>query len=152
MKDRQAPNDNDLARELYEAFHTAKEFKAYDINVTAHDGRVNLQGIVDVLADVTRAVRFAQEFPGVKSVENDLTLSMDGHVDDGEVYTEVTQEIGADPRVNEEKIHFTVSNGVVSLHGETSSAGEREAAAMAASKARGVKSINNQIRLKDEAR
>lgn len=152
MKDRQAPNDNDLARELYDAFHNAKEFKGYDINVTAHDGRVNLQGIVDVLADVTRAVRFAQEFPGVKGVENDLTLSMDGYVDDGEVYTEVTQEIGADPRVNEEKIHFTVSNGVVSLHGETLSAGEREAAAMAASKARGVKSINNQIRLKDEAR
>lgn len=151
MKEKQAPNHDRLARELYEAFHSAKEFKGYDINVRAHDGHVNLQGIVDVAADITRAMQFAKDFPGVKSVQNDLTVSADGYVDDGEVYTEVTQEIGADPRVNEERIHFTVTNGVVSLHGETASREERDAAAMAVSKARGVRTVNNQIKIVDPA-
>lgn len=136
-----------LASELYDAFHSKKEFKGYDINVRAYDGHVNLQGTVDVLADITRAVKFASDFPGVKSVENDLTISTDGAIDDDDVYMEVTQEIGADPRVNEEKIHFTVEKGVVTLHGETESRQEREAAQLAASKARGVRSVNNQIKL-----
>jgi hyperosmotically inducible periplasmic protein len=149
MKDKQAPNQERLAQELYEAFHAAKEFKGYDINVRAYDGHVNLQGTVDVLADIIRATRFARDYPGVSSVENDLTISTDGYVDDDEVYMEVTQEIGADPRVNEEKVHFTVNNGVVSLHGETESREEREAAMLAASKARGVRSINNQIKIRD---
>jgi hyperosmotically inducible protein len=149
MKDKQAPNSEKLAQELYDAFHTTKEFKGYDINVRANDGHINLQGIVDVLADITRATQFAKDFPGVKSVENDLTISSDGAIRDEDVYMEVTQEIGADPRVNEEKIHFTVENGTVSLLGETGSREEREAAALAASKARGVRNINNQIQIKD---
>lgn len=149
MKDKgkQAPNEDRLAKELYDAFREAKEFKGYDINVRAYDGHVNLQGIVDVQADINRAMAFARDFPGVKSVENDLTISTDGAVDDQHVYMEVTQEIGSDPRVNEERVHFTVRNGVVSLHGETESREERDAAAQAASKAMGVRSVNNQIRI-----
>ncbi|MDW7651640.1 MAG: BON domain-containing protein [Bacillota bacterium] len=146
-KGKQAPNNERLSRELYDAFHSVKEFKGYDINVRAQDGHVNLQGVVDVLADVTRATRYAQDFPGVKSVENDLTISTDGAINDDDVYMEVTQEIGADPRVDEEKVHFTVKNGVVSLHGEVETHEEREAAALASSKARGVRSVNNQIEI-----
>lgn len=151
MKDKgkQAPNEDRLAKELYDAFHNTKEFKGYDINVRAYDGHVNLQGIVDVQADIIRAMDFARDFPGVKSVENNLTISTDGAIDDSHVYMEVTQEIGGDPRVNEERIHFTVKNGVVSLHGETPSKEEREAAEQIASKALGVRSINNQIRIKE---
>jgi hyperosmotically inducible periplasmic protein len=135
-----------VARKLYEAFHTNKEFKGYDINVTAKNGHVNLQGIVDVLADIDRAVEFAQEFPGVRTVENGLTISTDGALDDDDVYLEVTQELEGDPRVNEEKIHFTVEKGVVTLLGETDSADVREAAAKVAAKARGVRNVRNNIK------
>lgn len=150
IKKKQAPNDNRIAKELYAAFHKTKEFQGYDINVSAdRDGRVNLQGIVDVLADVKRAVEFAEEFPGVISVENDLTISTDGSINDDDVYMEVTQELGSDPNVDEEIIHFTVENGVVSLFGETASHEERKAAEFATAKARGVRSIINQIRIKE---
>jgi hyperosmotically inducible periplasmic protein len=149
MKDKQAPNQDRLARELYDAFHSAKEFKGYDINVRANEGHVNLQGTVDVLADIIRATRFARDFPGVRSVENDLTISTDGAINDDDVYMEVTQEIGAEPGVNEEKIHYTIKKGTVSLHGETDNREEREAAVLAASKARGVRNINNQIKIRN---
>lgn len=150
MKAKQAPNADRLAQELYAAFHTAPEFKGYDINVTARNGHVNLQGIVDVKADADRAIAFAKNFPGVVSVENNLTVSTDGAVDDGDVYLEVAQELAADPRINAEKFHFTVENRIVSLHGRTASAAEREAAAQAAAKARGVRSVNNQIKVGDK--
>ena len=146
-KSKQAPGNNKLAKDLYAAFHKTKEFSGYDINVTAYEGRVNLQGIVDVMADVNRAVAFAKEFPGVTSVENDLTISTDGAITDDDVHLEVTQELGGDPAVNVEKIHFTVENGVVSLHGEAETQEERDRAAKAASKALGVRTINNQIRI-----
>jgi hyperosmotically inducible protein len=148
-KDNQAPNDNELAKKLYKAFHNNKEFKGYDINVTARDGHVNLQGIVDVLAETKKAVEFASDFPGVKSVENDLTISTDGGIDDDQIYMEITQELGGDPRVDEAKIHFTVNRGIVTLSGETRSHEEREAAAQATAKARGVKRINNQVRIRE---
>jgi hyperosmotically inducible protein len=147
-KGKQAPGNNKLAEELYDAFHKEKEFSGYDINVTAHGGQVNLQGIVDVMADVHRAVNFAKAFPGVDGVENDLTVSSDGAIDDDDVYLEVTQELGSDPAVNEENIHFTVQHGVVSLLGEADSQEERDRAFIAASKARGVRTINNQIRIR----
>ena len=146
MKGKQSPNKDRVAKELYEAFHSNKEFKGYDINVTAKNGHVNLQGIVDVLADIGRAVEFAQEFPGVQSVKNDLTISTDGALDDDDVYLEVTQELEGDPRVNEEKIHFTVEKGVVTLLGETESDRARETAAKVAAKARGVRNIQNNIK------
>ncbi|MBS4023763.1 MAG: BON domain-containing protein [Dethiobacter sp.] len=107
-----------------------------------------MQGIVDVLADTKRAVEFAREFPGIDKVEDNLTVSTDGAIDDGDVYMEVTQELGGDPGVDEEKIHFTVNKGVVTLLGETDSPDERMAAAKAAAKARGVRNVNNQISLK----
>ncbi|EEG76069.1 BON domain-containing protein [Dethiobacter alkaliphilus] len=151
---KQAPKTNDkvnkenLEQELYEAFHNTKEFGGYDINVRAQDGgKVNLQGIVDVKKDMDRAVEFANDFPGVTGVENNLTVSTDGAIDDDSVYTEVNQELGADPAINDEKIHFTVEKGVVSLFGETDSQAARNAAASAASKARGVRTVNNQIRI-----
>ena len=142
--------DEELQKKLYEAFHTAKEFKGYDINVTVRDGNANLQGIVDVLAETKKAVEFARDFPGINKVEDNLTISTDGAIDDGDVYMEVTQELGGDPSVDEEKIHFTVNKGVVTLLGETYSPKEREAAARAAAKARGVRSVNNQISLRQE--
>lgn len=146
-KEKQAPNDNRLAEALYEAFHRSKEFQGYDINVTVYNGRVNLQGIVDVLEETKKAEQFARDFPGVKSVENNLTVSTDGAIDDGDIYLEVAQELASNPAVNEEKIHFTVQRGIVTLRGEAASEREREAAACAAAKARGVRSVNNQIRI-----
>ncbi len=145
MSEKKRTGDEELQKSLYAAFHKTKEFKGYDINVTVRDGHANLQGIVDVLADTKRAVEFAREFPGIKSVEDNLTISTDGAIDDDDIYMEVTQELGADPHVNEEKIHFTVSKGAVTLLGEADSAEERVAASRAVAKARGVRNINNQI-------
>ncbi len=147
MSEKKRTGDEELQKSLYAAFHKHKEFKGYDINVTIQDGHANLQGIVDVLADTKRAVEFAREFPGVKNVEDNLTISTDGAINDDDVYMEVTQELGADPHVNEEKIHFTVNKGVVTLLGEAGSPGERDAASRAAAKARGVRNINNQINI-----
>lgn len=151
---KQPPTHRNMGKEnlqqgLYDAFHNTKEFSGYDINVTVHDGQVNLQGIVDVKADIDRAIQFAKSYPGVKGVENDLTISTDGAIDDDSVYMEVSQELDADPAVNEETVHFTVESGVVSLLGDAESQTERNAAASAASKARGVRTVNNQIRIID---
>jgi hyperosmotically inducible periplasmic protein len=149
-KEKKQSTDKELQNKLYEAFHTAKEFKGYDINVTVRDGSANLQGIVDVLEETKKAVEFARDFPGINKVEDNLTISTDGAIDDDDVYMEVTQELGGDPHVDEEKIHFTVTKGVVTLLGEADSPGEREAAARAAAKARGVKKVNNQINLRQD--
>lgn len=147
-KDKKQPSDGELQSQIYEAFHNSKEFGGYDINVLVRDGHVNLQGIVDVLIETRKAAEFAREFPGVRSVEDNLTISTDGAIDDEDVYMEVTQELGGDPRVNEEEVHFIVNKGVVTLLGEVGSRDERAAAAEAAAKARGVKGINNNISIR----
>ena len=145
---KQSPNGEKLANELYDIFHSRKEFSGYDINVTSHDGHVNLQGMVDVAEDVNKATQFVKNYPGVKSVETDLTISTDGAITDDDIYVEMDQEMSGNSSIDPENIKFTVKNGVVTLLGKTLSAEERDTAEHTAKQALGVRTVNNQIKIK----
>ncbi len=53
------------------------------------NGTVQIQGIVNVLAEKHQAEELVWRFPGVKNVENNITVCTDGGVDDEDIAFEL---------------------------------------------------------------
>ncbi|HOJ76904.1 MAG TPA: BON domain-containing protein [Bacillota bacterium] len=113
------------------------------------DGSVRIQGIVDVLEEKQKAEELVSGFPGVKRVENDITVCTDGPIDDGDVAFEVSEELLANPGIPD-TIGVKVYGGEAQLIGNASSVGEIDAAVEAASKARGVTEVTTQIKVAED--
>jgi hyperosmotically inducible protein len=139
--------DRVLERRVQEALAKEKDFSGYDLNTRVVDGEVNIYGIVDTLADKEHAERVVSAVEGVRKLENDLTVSTDGAVDDRQVYMEVRQELDGDPRLQGSMIKLQVHKGNVTLSGQVENAALRAAAAESAGKAMGVKKIINNIQV-----
>jgi len=136
----------DLQDRIQALLNSDKDLRGYGLNAEVTDGHVLLTGIVDALAEKERLTDLVKSIPGVKSVENSVTISTDGQVSDADVDTEVAQELGADPRLNTAKVYPKTTKGTVTLQGHAKDREQAELAGQAASKARGVKQIINRIR------
>lgn len=71
-------------------------------------------------------------------------------VDDLSIHTRVKASLIDDPRVDANEVNVEVERGVVTLLGWVSDSGERRAAARIAASVEGVRSVDNQLRLKSE--
>ncbi|MCG0278253.1 MAG: BON domain-containing protein [Thermanaeromonas sp.] len=136
-------------KELQRAFKTNKDLRSYGLRTELSGGEARLQGVVDTLIEKERATALAQSIPGVEKVENAISISTDGPITDGEVEFEVFEELAKAPEVNPQHIWAESHGGTVILKGETSRREEIEAARRAAAKARGVKEILNEVKLKE---
>lgn len=110
------------------------------------NGTVRLQGIVDVLEEKRQAEELVRKFPGVKKIENDITVCTDGAIDDSEVAFEISEELRANPEVPD-SVGVKVSGGEAHLVGSVSSYSEAQEAMESAAKARGVRRVHNRLRL-----
>lgn len=144
---KQKDGDDKLKSKLEASFSGAKDFSGYDINLRVAKGRVTLQGIVDTLADKNHAHSLAAAMEGVREIENKLTVSTDGAVDDRHVYMEVEQELTGDPRLEDAFFNVKVKKGVVTLGGQVESMALKQAAVEAAAKAMGVTEIKDEIKV-----
>ncbi|MBC7325486.1 MAG: BON domain-containing protein, partial [Moorella sp. (in: Bacteria)] len=115
-----------------------RDLQGYGLKVKAAGGRVWLSGIVDTLADKERAAELVAAIPGVEAVENGISISTDGPIDDAEITMEVQEELSADPAVNLRRVGAEAKKGTVFLVGSTDDPAEAEAARQAAARARGV--------------
>lgn len=143
-----AEKDRELRERIQSMLDSHKEFKGYGLEVDVHEGKVQLSGVVDTLADANRAVEIISKMEGVRAVERGLAISTDGAITDSGVAMEVAEELKADPRVNIKHVGVESAKGKVFLRGNVDSPEEEKAAIRAASKARGVKEVVSELNIR----
>jgi osmotically-inducible protein OsmY len=67
---------SEIKRKIEEAFHRSAEVDANRITIEAHEGEVKLRGAVRSWAERQEAERVAWSTPGVRRVENQITISV----------------------------------------------------------------------------
>ena len=127
-----------------------RQLGAYAIKAKVYeDGLVRIQGIVDVLQEREEAEKLVKSFPGVKMVENNVTVCTDGGIDDEDVAFEVGEELLANPDIPD-SVGVKVSGGQVQLVGSIKNQSQAMEAIEAAGKARGVREVRNQLKYSEE--
>ncbi len=125
--------------------------RGYELKARAYDGGlVQIQGIVDVLDEKRQAEELIWRIPGVKRVENNITVCTDGGIDDGDVAFEVSEELRANPEIPD-SVGVAVSGGAVRLVGSAGTLNQMEEAVETAGMARGVKDVKSELKLTDTA-
>ncbi|AKL96943.1 transport-associated protein [Clostridium aceticum] len=122
------------------------EESAMDINVFCKDGYVHMSGMVDVLAEKKFAEDTALKIPGVRKVENKITIAMDSNITDKHIEKEVINHLNhaSDKTVG---IGAKVERGVVSLMGHVGTLKDCHTAMKVAREVRGVKDVVNNINI-----
>ena len=138
-------NDRLLARRVQEKLDDDIRFANYDLKADVRNGEIIVTGIVDTLSEKEDLHRFLTNLPGVRAVENAVSISTDGQITDPEVLEEVMEEFAQMPDLDVRRVGAKVEGGVVRLVGRTSDPGEIAAARRAATKARGVRGVVNQV-------
>ncbi|SET12331.1 Osmotically-inducible protein OsmY, contains BON domain [Natronincola peptidivorans] len=119
---------------------------AMDINVFCKDGYVHMSGMVDVLAEKKFAEKVALRIPGVRKIENKITIAMDSNFNDKHIEKEVLDKL-QDSFSEPPGIGAKVERGVVNLMGHVNTLKSCHDAMDLASKVRGVKDVVNNINI-----
>lgn len=92
---REMMSDSDLAARVKEALLAETESAGIDVKVSVEDGVVRLYGVVDVLSHRRAAEEIARQVPGVRKIENAITIADEEHMPDKELQDTVTEELTA---------------------------------------------------------
>lgn len=138
-------DDSAIAGELQTVLELDPDLRSYGLRARVVRGKALLYGVVDTLSEKTRAHELAQGVPGVTGVENLISISTDGQIEDKDVEFEVSEELNKE--VDTKHISAKSSRGVVTLLGTSDNLEEVEVAKKAASRARGVKDVVNKVKL-----
>lgn len=141
-------NDQQLRHRVQAALDADPDMSAYHVQADAVDGEIHLTGIVDTAVEREKANKIVAQVRGVKRIENGITISTDGSINDRSVEFEVTEELLAQPGVNLKNIGVKSVGGKVFLVGSTDNPAEEQAAIEAAMGARGVTEVISQVKPK----
>lgn len=128
--------------------------KAFGINVETYKGVVQLSGFVDSQVTIDKAGKIASGVEGVKSVRNDLTVSVPNkesagkYFDDSVITTKVKAGLAQDDVLKAFEINVKTYNGIVLLRGFVDSQVTIDKAGKIASSVEGVKSVKNDLTVK----
>jgi osmotically-inducible protein OsmY len=143
-------SDSDIKQDVEEELKWAPDVDSTDIAVAVKNGVVTLSGFVRSYAAKFAAERAAKRVAGVVGLANDLEVRLPG-VDvrpDPDIAREVVAELKVWLPYSWEHITPVVKNGWVTLDGEVEWNYQREYAERAVRWIKGVKGVNNLIRLK----
>lgn len=117
------------------------------IKTVSKDGVVTLTGIVADSSHKSLAQDTVESLPGVKSVDNQLTVKGESHAEhsDGWISTKVKTTLLFHRNVSASKTDVFVKDGVVSLRGEASSQAQKELTTEYARDVEGVKEVKNEM-------
>lgn len=121
-----------------------------DIQVDVKRGIVSISGIVDVLDDKKRVEKLVRKIPGVKKVENHLTISTEGEVEDKDIAGAVEAKISRHKEL--ERVGAACHKGIVLLKGYVANIGQERLAIGLAGQVLGVKEVISQLEIEKEAR
>lgn len=124
-----------------------------DIEVEVNRGRVQLTGFADSSAEVERAGEISRNTKGVSSVDNELRIAEEGrsagqYIDDKVLVGKVNAALVGAEDVSALDIQIEVNRGVVILGGFVGSSKERNAAGQATRAVAGVKSVENELKIR----
>ncbi|MBC8059537.1 MAG: BON domain-containing protein [Clostridiaceae bacterium] len=139
-------NDDNIAEKVISGIRDELNIAANEVNVSVLDGRVELSGYVDVLAEKEDVGRIASETKGVKKVMNDITIAMDKKLTDKQIKHSLNEILGQ-TEINGRPVGVNANayHGDAILVGNVDNQAERKVALREASKVFGVKNIINHI-------
>lgn len=115
------PFDHDvhLIKEIKDALLRETESAGIDIKVSAEDGAVRLSGVVDVLSHKRAAEEIVRRIPGVRHLDNDLTVANEETFTDKDLLDAVSRKLAK--RGEGRGLSCQVHKGVVTLYGDADS-------------------------------
>jgi osmotically-inducible protein OsmY len=117
------------------------------INVTTLDGIVTLSGSVDNILSKERSARIAKIVKGVRAVVNRISVNPPILRTDGLIREDVEEGLLADPATDSYEVAVSVDDNRVTLAGTVDSWQERELCEKVAKGVKGVKAVNNEIKV-----
>jgi hyperosmotically inducible protein len=145
-------DDTALTARVKTAFAESPEVKAYQVDIEAYRGVVQLNGFVDTASAKAAATTVAKGVDGVTEVRNNLVVGRDASagevVDDGVIVTKVKAALVADPATKAAQINVSASEGVVQLAGFVDSGNEKSRAGEIARGIEGVRDVRNELDVK----
>lgn len=147
-------SDSALTAKVKSALVDAKNIDSNDISVKTDKGEVTLNGFVASQDQAEQAVTIAKGVEGVKSVNDKLHVkdstkqSVGGYVDDSKITGEVKAKLLADDIVPSRNVKVETSNGIVQLSGTVENQAQSERAQSIVSAVEGVKSVKNDLTIK----
>ncbi|HBE81096.1 MAG TPA: hypothetical protein DDW65_25400, partial [Firmicutes bacterium] len=138
-----------LSAKIDQKLRQHPKLSAYALKARVYEnGTVQIQGIVDVLEEKIQAEGLLGNIPGIKKIENDITVCTDGEINDLDVAFEVAEEFQANPEVPL-TVGVKVTGGEVQLLGRVNNFNQAQEALETAAKARGVREVISHLKLKD---
>jgi osmotically-inducible protein OsmY len=144
--------DEALQKDVQNAIQWEPDLSTTAIDVNAKEGVVTLTGNVDSYAKKQAVEVAAKNVKGVKVVVEkiDILLSgIAGNKADNEIADEILESLKWAWEVPKDKVTITVENGRITLEGELEWHYQQEALEKAVSKQAGVKSIADNITIKN---
>jgi osmotically-inducible protein OsmY len=142
-------SDTDIDRAVTQELRWDPRVDDTGIGVSVKNGVVTLAGSVDGYAKRLAACDAAHRVAGVLDVADELQVKYTGEAkNDVEIAKNVRQALVWDVFVSAERIKSTVSSGWVKLEGEVDYPYQREDAARAIERLRGVVGVTNLITVK----
>jgi hyperosmotically inducible protein len=149
-------NDSWVTSKTKIALFADARVKGSEINVETTQGLVMIRGKVDSDAAKQAAEGIAKGINGVKSVKNELQVvapSKREAIDDKDdaITSRVNEQIAKDAYLKKAGIHAQTNAGVVSLSGEVQDLMSSAQASWIAWQVPGVKSVKNDLTVKEKA-
>ena len=146
-------DDGVLLSQVQTALISNDATKARNIDVEVRRGEVQLNGFVDSQAEIAAASTAAKNVKGVQGVNNNLQVRADRSagevVDDTVIIASVKAALIDDQRTKANQIEVKANGGVVQLGGFVDSQAGKTAATEVARSVSGVKSVSNNIEIKN---
>lgn len=121
-------HDEALTQRVKAALLAETRSAGIDVKVEASDdGWVRLYGVVDALSHKDQAELIARRVDGVRTVENDLTVGVEGQRDRGNITDELAARLAESDVAFEIGAEFHPQGGTAHLYGKASKAVEQEA-------------------------
>jgi osmotically-inducible protein OsmY len=145
--------DSEIERDVKDELGWNPDLDATDIAVSVNKGVVTLAGFVKSYTDKYEAEAAAKRVAGVVAVANDIEVRMPSMDErpDPEIARDAVVAIKSQLPVSSEKIKIVVKSGWISLEGEVEWQYQRSTAETAVRRIKGVKGVNNTIKLKPRA-
>lgn len=138
--------DKSVAEAIREKLKWDSSVSGDNIDVKVENGMVTLTGEVSSYDQMRRAAMVARSRSGVQQVANNLTVA-GGDMSDDDLRTQVQQAIEDDSRLAASGIETQVTDGKVTLTGQTESYSQISRAERVIGDLAGVRQIDNQITL-----
>jgi hyperosmotically inducible protein len=146
-------DDAVVTSSVKKALLTDLTINSFDLHVETRNGVVQLSGFVDDQAQIAMALALAHAVPGVKTVENGLSLkgstsTLGTKIDDATVTGRVKGALLTDPDIRSFDISVVTFKGEVQLSGFVNNQRQIDLAARIASATEGATNVKNELMLK----